>query len=117
MNIRERYVVLLSRIFPFKRVEHQILVIVFYLYYICACYPPVKGGFAVFSDIFEPESPGHIEIQYKLGELYLENLELENALMQMTKVKGIQNNYKETDSLIEKINFLIYNNNKSRRGR
>ncbi len=69
------------------------------------------------SKFYKSQDPGHIEIQYKLGELYLENLELENALMQMTKVKGIQNNYKETDSLIEKINFLIYNNNKSRRGR
>jgi tetratricopeptide (TPR) repeat protein len=67
------------------------------------------------SKFYKSQDPRHIEIQYKLGQLYLENLDLEKALIQMTKVKGIQDNYKETDNMIEKINFLIYNNNKQRR--
>jgi lipopolysaccharide biosynthesis regulator YciM len=67
------------------------------------------------SKFYKSQDPGHIEVQYKLGQLYLENLELENALIQMTKVKGIQDNYKKTDYIIEKINYLIYNSSKNRR--
>ncbi len=67
------------------------------------------------SKFYKSQDPRHIEVLYKLGQLYLENLELENALIQMTKVKGIQDNYKKTDYIIEKINYLIYNSSKNRR--
>ena len=69
------------------------------------------------SKFYKSQDPGQIEIQYKLGELYLEDQDLEKALVQMTKVKDIQDNYKETDNMIEKINLLIYNNNEQRRKR
>jgi tetratricopeptide (TPR) repeat protein len=67
------------------------------------------------SKFYRNQDPRHIEIQYRLGQLYLENLDLEKALMQMTKVKGIKDNYKKTDYIIEKINHLIYNSSKYRR--
>lgn len=66
------------------------------------------------SKFYKNQDPRHIEIQYKLGQLYLKNLDLEKALRQMTKVKGIQNNYRKTDDIIEKINYLIYNNKERR---
>ena len=69
------------------------------------------------SKFYKSQDPGHIEVQYKLGQLYLEDLNLEKALVQMKKVQGIQNNYKEIDDMIEKINYLIYNNSKHRRKR
>lgn len=50
----------------------------------------------------------HIEIQYKLGQLYLENRDLKRALIQMKKVESIQRDYKKTDDMIGKINYLMY---------
>lgn len=67
------------------------------------------------SKFYKSQDPAHIEIQYKLGELYLQDHDLEKALIQMTKVKGIQENYKKTDYIIETINNLIYNSSKNRR--
>jgi lipopolysaccharide biosynthesis regulator YciM len=67
------------------------------------------------SKFYKSQDPGQIEIQYKLGELYLEDHDLEKALIQMTKVKAIQDNYKKTAYIIETINNLIYNSSKNRR--
>jgi lipopolysaccharide biosynthesis regulator YciM len=67
------------------------------------------------SKFYKNQDPGQIEIQYKLGELYLEDHDLEKALIQMTKVKAIQDNYKKTDYIIKTINNLIYNSSKNRR--
>jgi tetratricopeptide (TPR) repeat protein len=64
------------------------------------------------SRFYNSPDPNHIELHYQLGRLYLDKLELQKALVRMRKVKGMQNNYKKTDYLIEKINFLI---NRSRR--
>lgn len=64
------------------------------------------------SKFYKSQDPLHIEIQYKLGQLYLKNHDLKKALKQMTKVKGIQENYKKIDDIIEKINVLIYNKGK-----
>jgi tetratricopeptide (TPR) repeat protein len=64
------------------------------------------------SKFYNSPDPNHVELHYQLGRLYLDKLELQKALVQMRKVKGMQNNYKKTDYLIEKINFLI---NRSRR--
>jgi len=67
------------------------------------------------SKFYKSQDPGQIEIQYKLGELYLQDQDLEKALIQMTKVKGIQENYKKTDYIIETINNLIYNSKNRRK--
>jgi len=69
------------------------------------------------SKFYKSQDPAYIEIQYKLGELYLEDHDLEKALIQMKKVKSIQENYKKTDYIIETINNLIYNRSKDRRKR
>lgn len=57
--------------------------------------------------------PGHIDIYYKLGQLYLENRDLKKALKQMKRVKNMRNDYKKVDYMILKIKYLI--KNKTRR--
>jgi tetratricopeptide (TPR) repeat protein len=57
--------------------------------------------------------PGHIDIYYKLGQLYFENRDLKKAMKQMKRVKSIQNDYKKVDYMILRIKYLI--KNKTRR--